>query len=78
MDLSILIRWLVTYENKQLNGTIYHLGSHAWSTTNNKNIKLKHVNKVAIQQIFQLEKVAYLNYVAPWVGGTSRNWPKCN
>jgi hypothetical protein len=31
--------------------------------------KLKHVNKVVVQQNFQLEKVVYLNYVAPWVGG---------
>jgi hypothetical protein len=69
MDLSIPIGWFVTYHNKQLNVTIYHLGSHAWWTTDNKSINLKHVNKVVIQQIFELEKIVYLNYVAPWVGG---------
>jgi len=28
--------------------------------------KLKHVNKVVVEQNFQPEKVVYLNYVAPW------------
>jgi hypothetical protein len=32
--------------------------------------RLKHVNKVVAQQNLQPSKVVYLNYVAPWVGGT--------
>lgn len=43
--------------------------------TNKKSIKLKHVNKVVIQQHLQLEKVVYLNYVAPWVGGRPTTCP---